>query len=112
MEVPPACDPLPWLTDIVDSEDLLQRVAVIGHDTAPVYQAHAVDGRSARGGIVYPLSQLPHGGGGGEAWQVDAALHLGRRRQDLEIDGRRLFSHGRSGRVCLGCEVVVRVQRA
>ena len=91
----------------VHAKDVLQGVAVVGHDAAPIDQAHAIRSRPARRGILYPLSELADGGCGGEVGEGDAALDLGRRRQDPEGEGRGLFGHG--GGLAGGDEVVRRV---
>lgn len=82
--------------DVVGTEDREQCIAVVGHDTSPVYQTHAIRRRPARCGIVYPLAELSNRRGRGQVCKLHAALNLSRRRQDPEVDCEgRLLGHGR-----------------
>jgi hypothetical protein len=80
-------------TYIVSAKDMAQRVGVVRHHPASVDQAHALRGRLRGHGILYAASQLFDGDGSGEVCEVDAAFHLGRWRENLQIDYRRLFRH-------------------
>jgi hypothetical protein len=85
------------LTYVVRAKDVAQCICFVRYYTPSIDQAHALGDWPRWDCIVNATAQLFDGGGGGQVCEVDAALHLGRRREDLQINRGVVFGHGGGG---------------
>jgi hypothetical protein len=78
-------------TDVLRAKHVAQCVCLVGHHSAPVYQAHALCGGASVHGILDEHAQLFDRCRGCEVGQRNVALEVG--GKDLEVDGGRIVGH-------------------